>query len=217
MDIGTKIAILATGALVVLGCSVYVAWQAVRREQAVLQQRLNAAEQRVHDATARQETRDSELKKNLDQLAQEKRNVQTPKQVLGALPEVLPLPEPLSADVGFISTPLKSADDGQASPRTPAKSPGGPNAPEPPKIALPVDDLKPLYDFAVTCKACEAELAAAQADLKDERLKTGALSRERDSALQAARGGSVMKRVVRAAKWFALGAAAGVVAAKLAH
>jgi len=210
MDIGTKIGILASGTLVVLGCSVSVAWQAVRREQAELQQKLNAAEQQVHDATERQQDRDTELNKVLALLASKKRTVQTPKQVMDALPDILPLPEPLSADAGSISTLSRSDADRQA-------GSGGPSAPESPKIALPLNDLKPLYDFAVTCKACQAELAATQADLKDERLKTGTLSRERDSALQAARGGTVMKRVVRAAKWFALGAAAGVVAAKLAH
>jgi len=58
-------------------------------------------------------------------------------------------------------------------------------------------------------------LATAQANLKDEQTKTQALSRERDAALQAARGGSVLRRVVRAAKWFVIGAAAGAVAARL--
>ena len=84
-------------------------------------------------------------------------------------------------------------------------------------VRLPAEDLKPLYDFALECKACQDKLAAAQADLKDEKSKTLALSRERDDALRAARGGSVIQRVARAAKWFAIGAAAGAVAAKMAH
>ena len=61
------------------------------------------------------------------------------------------------------------------------------------------------------------QLAAAQANLKDEQTKTQALSRERDTALKAARGGSLFRRVVRAAKWFVIGAARlASVAAKLA-
>ena len=84
-------------------------------------------------------------------------------------------------------------------------------------MQLPAEDLKPLYDFAVDCRECQAQLAAAQGNLKDEQTKTQALSRERDTLVQAARGGSVLRRVVRAAKWFVIGAAAGAVAAKLAH
>jgi hypothetical protein len=83
-------------------------------------------------------------------------------------------------------------------------------------VQLPPEDLKPLYDFAVNCRECQAQLAAAQSNL-DEQTKTRALSRERDAALQAAHGGSVLRRVVRAAKWFVIGAAAGAVAVRLAH
>ena len=82
---------------------------------------------------------------------------------------------------------------------------------------FPAADLKPLYDFALDCKACQAQLAAAQGDLKDEQDKEKALGRERDDALRAAKGGSVLRRVARAAKWFAIGAAAGAIAAKVAR
>jgi hypothetical protein len=35
--------------------------------------------------------------------------------------------------------------------------------------------LKPLYDFTIDCKACQAKLSAAQGNLTDERKKTTAL------------------------------------------
>jgi hypothetical protein len=60
-------------------------------------------------------------------------------------------------------------------------------------------------------------LAAAQADLADERAKNQQLGRERDDALNMARGGSFLRRVGRAAKWVVIGAAAGALAAKYAH
>jgi hypothetical protein len=82
---------------------------------------------------------------------------------------------------------------------------------------VPKEDLKPLYNFAVDCRECQARLTAAQADLKDEQTKTQAVGKERDSALQAAKGGSIWRRVGRAAKWFAIGAAAGAVAARVAR
>jgi hypothetical protein len=118
-------------------------------------------------------------------------------------------------------TPGDGSPEGPHSAKEGQGQPAGKNslpivAPEP-KVLLPVEDLKPLYDFAVDCKSCQARLAVAQADLQDERTKTAALRRERDSALQVARGGSVVRRIVRAAKRFAIGAAAGAVAVKLAR
>ncbi|MGC1418037.1 MAG: hypothetical protein WA817_22305 [Candidatus Acidiferrum sp.] len=77
--------------------------------------------------------------------------------------------------------------------------------------------MKPLYDFALDCRACQAKLAAAQSDLTDEKTKTAALTKERDAAVTAAKGGTVLHRILRAAKWFAIGAAAGAVAAKAAR
>jgi hypothetical protein len=82
---------------------------------------------------------------------------------------------------------------------------------------IPAEDLKPLYDFALECKACQAKLTAAQSDLTDERTKTAALTHERDDALRLARGGNVWRRIGRVAKWFAIGAAAGAIAAKASH
>jgi hypothetical protein len=82
---------------------------------------------------------------------------------------------------------------------------------------LPAADLKPLCDFALDCKACQAKLATSQADLNDEKTKTAALTKERDAAIRAAKGGSALRRVARAAKWFAIGAAAGAVAAEAAR
>jgi hypothetical protein len=69
-------------------------------------------------------------------------------------------------------------------------------------------------DFTLDCKACQAKLAAAQADLIDERAKTTVLARERDEAVRAAKGGSLLRRIARNAKWLAIGAAAGAIAAK---
>ena len=72
----------------------------------------------------------------------------------------------------------------------------------------------PSYDFTLNCKACQAKLAASQGDLADERAKTAVLTRERDQAVRAAKGGSLLRRITRNAKWLAIGAAAGAIAAK---
>jgi hypothetical protein len=70
--------------------------------------------------------------------------------------------------------------------------------------AIPAEDLKPLYDFTIECKACQAKLAAAQGDLTDERQKpphSHANATTLCASLEAE----------------ASGAAAGAVAAKTAH
>ena len=207
MTLGSWLRIAAAVIAVVLGTSVYFAWRGAQREQAQLKAELQATQKALADADARQQSRNSELAQVLAQLNEKKAAVQSPAQIVKALPDVLPLPTPLI---------LPTQTDGASVPAVP----GGakqPVEPPNPKLQLPAEDLKPLYDFAVGCRECQAQLAAAQANLKDEQTKTQALSRERDTALKAARGGSAFRRVVRAAKWFVIGAAAGAVAAKLAR
>jgi len=42
-------------------------------------------------------------------------------------------------------------------------------------------------------------MGASQADLADDKLKSQALSREQDDALRAAKGGSILRSIARAA------------------
>ncbi len=202
----------------VLAASIYFAWRAAQQEQTQLRAELKVTQQALADATERQKTRDEALNLQLGKLLQQKAAVTRPDQILRALPEVLPLPQPLT----FIQSPSQKTSSDQTHDSTggPSATRPGTNA-QPPspaaKVEIPAADLKPLYDFAVDCKACQARLAAAHADLADEQTKTRSLSRERDDALRMARGGSVVRRIVRAAKWFVIGAAAGAVAVKLAR
>jgi hypothetical protein len=132
--------------------------------------------------------------------------------VVAALPDVITLPVPITIDPEPPASPPSSGQAGGG----PYTGKSGANALDgvQPKVNFPAADLKPLYDFAADCKACQAKLGAAQADLADEKVKSQALGRERDDALRAAKGGSVLRRIARAAKWFAIGAAAGALAAK---
>jgi len=181
---------------IVLALAVYFSWRADRRDRAQLASELAATKQLLSAADARQHERDTQLAQTLATLAAEKRTVITPAQIVSDLPTQIALPSAIT---------LQTA-------------PSLPNAPAPqPNAVIPAEDLKPLYDFAIECKACQAKLATAQSDLTDERAKTTALTRERDDALRIARGGSALRRIARATKWFLLGAAAGAVAAKAAH
>jgi hypothetical protein len=179
-----------------LAIAVFFSWRADRRDRSQLESELAGTKQLLAAADARQHDRDAQLAQTLATLAAEKRTIVTPAQIIRELPSQLPLPSPLV---------LQSA-------------PAIPNSPSPQTNAvIPAEDLKPLYDFAIDCKACQAKLSAAQSDFTDERQKTTALTRERDDALRIARGGSILRRIGRAAKWFLIGAAAGAVAAKTAH
>jgi hypothetical protein len=184
-----------------LGVAGLAAWRSDRRDRAQLAADLAAAKQLLAQADARQHDRDAHLLQTLASIAAEKRNVTTPAQIVREFPQQIPLPSPIAL---------------QPAPRSEGEEPGHPakKTPVPTQAVIPGEDLKPLYDFTLDCKACQAKLAASQGDLTDERAKTAVLTRERDEAVRAAKGGSLLRRITRNAKWVAIGAAAGAIAAK---
>ena len=216
--------ILVTGLLTAIVVS---AWRADHRDRTQLAADLATAQQALAQADARQHDRDAQLLQTLAALAAEKRTITTPAQIVRALPQQIPLPVPITLQA---QDPMSKPQKETCSSGLPWSAKGplcGPeglestqrrtnpasNAAATPAI-LPAEDLKPLYDFTLDCKACQAKLAAAQADLTDEQAKTTVLTRERDQAVRAAKGGSLLRRIARNAKWLAIGAAAGAIAAK---
>ncbi|MBZ5701458.1 MAG: hypothetical protein LAN84_06395 [Acidobacteriia bacterium] len=198
-----------------------IAW---RQERARLTEEIAAAHKLVQEADVRQRQRDVALQEALGQIAQRKRAVQTPQEIVRELPRDLPLPAPITlAATGTASVPFAAAEQPSKQAAEPANAARDSSAPRTASdgsnrpAQLPVEDLKPLFDFVQDCKACQAELAGARGNLADERAKTAALIRERDDALRLARGGGFWRRAARAAKWFALGAAAGAIAAQAAR
>jgi hypothetical protein len=180
-------------------------WRLARQDSAHLQVQIHQAEQLIQQNSAAQQQRDKLLTLTLDQLNSLKSSVKSQHDILVKIPDVLSLPKPLAAKGDNIS---------QGKLRTEATKNPEADKQQPQSAVIPPEDLKPLYDFAVDCKACQAKLAATAADLADEKNKTQALGRERDAALQVARGGSLRQRIKRSAKWFVLGVLAGAVAAK---
>jgi type II secretory pathway pseudopilin PulG len=87
--------------------------------------------------------------------------------------------------------------------------PAGQNASGPSSVQIPAADLKSLYDNVQDCRSCQAQLAAAQQNRTDDAAKLTAMTRERDAAVTAAKGGSFWRRFRHNGEWFALGAAAG--------
>jgi hypothetical protein len=211
---------------VVLAIIIISAWEADRRDRAQLAGQLAAAQKTISQAAASQHDRDILLNQTLAQIAAEKQAAVTPAQILKALPNIIPLPVPI-APQSHPAPPAQGTPGEPAATSTGSADKSAPSVPLPgnptPKPAqlsdtiLPAADLKPLYDFALDCKACQARLQAAQSDFQDEKAKTLALTSERDAAVRAAKGGSALRRIARAAKWFLLGAAAGAIAAKATH
>ncbi len=187
-----------------------------RRDRAQLAAELAATKHLLAAADARQHDRDAQLTQTLAALAAEKRNIVTPAQIVRNLPIQIPLPLPLVLQTSPAGSPSANATSATQTPGSAQTNPGK-ASPAQSDAVIPAADLKPLYDFTMDCKACQARLGAAQGDLTDEKTKTAALTRERDQALQIARGGSAWRRIRRAAKWLLIGAAAGAVAAKAAH
>ncbi len=209
---------------VALFAAMIQSWRADQRDRAQLAAELAATKQLLAAADARQRDRDAQLAQTLSALAAEKRTVATPAQIIRNLPNEIPLPVPITLQADHNPSTV-GATLGSPATNAAADSPVGgassapTNGEKPPLDGafIPAQDLKPLYDFALDCKACQAKLSAAQGDLNDERQKTAALTKERDDAVRIAKGGSAWRRIARSAKWFLIGAAAGAVAAKAAH
>lgn|SRR5215471_5016764 len=226
--------LLAIVVAVIVCLALVQAWRADHRDRAQFVAELAATKQLLTAADARQRNRDAQLVQTLSALAAEKRAIVTPAQIVRELSNVIPLPAPLTLPgnhkgaVGArFSASLPTSPPqvvGSETPGTPAANSADtrtalanslPTAPS--AAVIPGADLKPLYDFAIDCKSCQARLAVAQNDLADERQKTVALTKERDDALRISKGGTVWRRVARGAKFFIIGAAAGALAAKSAH
>ena len=203
MAIWIKLAAAVVVAVLVI--SVFVARRDARKEQVALQAELKTTQQALAEATTRQATRDAAMNDVVAGLKKKEATVQKPAQVVAALPDVITLPAPITIDAE-----RPASEGGPYTGKSATSEVDGVQ----PKVNFPAVDLKPLYNFAADCKACQAKLGTAQADLADEKVKSQALGRERDDALRAAKGGSVLRRIARAAKWFAIGAAAGAIAAR---
>jgi hypothetical protein len=223
-----------------LAAALILAWRDARNDRAQLQSQLAAANQALTAATARQQDRDSKLTDTLSTIANEKKTPLTTDQLLAAIAQEAGLPitptlqsqtnQPLGAGNQPPNNSLQPAgtsSTGKNSPSTTidatieAKPGATPNSasqndlPNAPAAQIPESDLRPLYNYLLDCKACQAKLTAAQSDLADEKSKTSTLTQSRDAALKAAKGGTILQRTLRAAKWFALGALAGAAASKL--
>jgi hypothetical protein len=214
------------------------AWLSSRDEQHRLQTTLAAQKQILDAADTREHARDATLNDALAKIGKLKRATQTPQQILRDLPNYLPLPQPITLAPAPANTtaqqgtalPEKSASarSTQPAPSQPPDTQSLPTAPQPIApcnpanatsncvVQMPSADLKPLYDFTQNCRECQLRLAAAQQDHTDDLTKLDSLTRERDAAVTAAKGGTFWRRLRRNALWFVIGAGIGAAAAHVA-
>ncbi len=117
-----------------------------------------------------------------------------------------PPPSPSGADASPAETSPGPESPALAAPTNQQDLPDAPSA------QIPAADLKPLFDYVQDCRSCQAQLAVAKQNATDNAAKLTALTRERDAAVAAAKGGTFWQRLRRNALWFAVGAGAGAVA-----
>jgi hypothetical protein len=212
-------------ALLVAAMAVH-AWLASRDEQQRLASTLAAQKQLLDAADTRERTRQTALDDTLAQIEKLKRATQTPTEILRDLPKYLSLPQPItiapaagsrgSAPAGqgtdALATAVNPSSQREAANRSAPKS--SLDLPSAPAAQIPSADLKPLYDYVQDCRACQAQLAAAKQNTSDDATKIAALTRERDAAITASKGGAFWRRLRRDAIWFGVGAALGAAASR---
>jgi hypothetical protein len=198
MKLTIQIIILISTAIVV--ALLADAWRSARHDSQQLAATLTAQNNSIQQAADREKQRDVQLASTLAAIQAQKLTVQTPQQASKQLASVLPpLPLPVSIHDPDLSVPLPAGE-------TPSTT-----------ISIPQPDLVPLYDELQDCRASNARSDGLQKDLSDEKTRSAALLHERNAAIAVAHGGTFFVRLKRAAKWFAIGVAAGAAVAAVAH
>jgi hypothetical protein len=236
------IELVAAGVVLALALMVIEALHSYRGDQQQIQTTVATQQKLIVDADTRESQRDTSVKNLVDEIAKLKTKVRTPSQVLNELPKYLPLPQPMT--LGPDAAPARGSksptyptstnqggtdattqtvrlqsDVGETEMPTSHVVPTDTISSAPivgaANVQLPSADLKPLFDYVQDCRACQAEITAARQDGADDSAKLAAVTRERDTALEAAKGGSVWRRLRNDLEWLAAGALSGYVAGRL--
>lgn len=127
----------------------------------------------------------------------------TPEQVAKLVSERLVLPTPIE-----VVTPQPTAETPH--PKSEAR--------------IPEIDFPQIKAYVNECETCKLERSVLQADAEDRikemalaQQQIDALAKQRDSAIEANKGGSFLQRLGRNAKWLLIGAVGGAIATRAAH
>ena len=219
-----RVAAVAVSVAIVAGVIGFRSWLDERDQRLQLATTLASQNSIIAAAGKREQDRAQQLADTLKQIADLKASVQTPQQVIREIPRYLPpLPQPLetiapgaasAANAVPGARPAQSAQQGTGATGTGTGTSQLPSAPD---VRVPSADLKPLFDYVQDCRACQTKLTASQQDAADDRAQIDALTKERDTAVKAAKGGSVWTRTLRVVKWVAIGFGVGYLARAATH
>jgi hypothetical protein len=174
-------------------------WHGALVDRAVLDATLKAEHASQADLAKQSALVVQDLKERMAALEVVKLQATTPAQIVREIPSFLP--PTLQAPVTAITAPAPAG----APPGTPPAITG---------LQVPAVDMKPLFDQLVTCKECGEKLTGAQMQTSIDEDKIRSLTKERDAAVKAARGGSVWSKVKRGSEIFLFGAVAGALLAR---
>jgi hypothetical protein len=209
-------------------------WLASRNAQRQFTAEIAAQQKLIAEADVTKHQQENDLKKLLKSIADLKEKTRTPSEVINELPKYLPLPSPITIaaprqtgcvqqaprQVIMTHTPTIGGETAKTLPdsRISAAEPLAVKAPTPSSLSahnldaqLPLQDLKPLFDFVQDCRTCAAELDAARKTAASDSVKISALTRERDQALRSEKS-SFWHRLQQDAVLLAFGAMAGYAA-----
>lgn len=167
----------------------------------VTQQKTDAAT--IATLQAKEKANEAQLAKSLDAFAQLKKTVQTPAQIVKALPQVLTLPVPVEQ----VTAAEAVAADAEKLPDAPKINDGD--------LIIPQADLKTFYDAQVDCKASEATANSCAVTVADQKAVMAVKDTEITQLQTALKGGTKWQRMKSAGKWTAIGVAIGAVAAEV--
>ena len=204
----TKLEIAAAIVLVILGGIGLHQWEqkqkllavaaATQQAQETLQKQLAT---QLADFDARIKQRDAAyVASTTDLNAKFAEAAKSQAQMAMLLSQIAKLPAPIT-----FTTPLPTKDN-----------------PNPQPVAsVPQIDFPAVKSYAQECEQCKLNVAKLQADAEDRikqmqvaRTEIDSVKKERDAAVTAAKGGSILQRTGRVIKYVAIGVLVGYVAAK---
>lgn len=179
-------------------------WLGAHDAALTLQTQQKADSDNAAKITASESTNQAQLASSLAALGTMRQQVQTPAQVVQALPQVITLPAPV---VQVTQAQAKAAD---ALPDAPQIHTGD--------LIIPQEDVKPFYDAQLDCKVNATKLSSCGETVTN----LTALGAVKDTEIKqqevVIKGGTKWQLIKRAAKWSAVGAVVGAVAvAVLTH
>lgn len=157
------------------------------------QQKVDAANS--SKIAASESANQAQLVSSLAAIGTMRQQVQTPTQVVQAIPQVLTLPAPV---VQVTQAQAKAAD---ALPDAPHVHTGD--------LIIPQEDVKPFYDAQLDCKVNATKLSSCTETVTN----LTALGTVKDNEIKqqevVIKGGTKWQRIKRAAKWTAIGSVIG--------